>query len=683
MAEEDPWADYVTPAVPAPGADPWADFTTGAPTTEPTARITVRPPDKYREAAIADRQRIIDAAGEGLLNEGLTSRLTQGLGMGWTDDVMAAGATPLEMIRRGTLDPREGYRYARAFQDLTAEERAKKTAGLAGGTMEVLGGLTTGAGVLGAGTRAVAGRLPAWVKNTARNVTGAGTLGAIQGAGDAPTLAEVAPNAAMGGIIGGTVGAVVPPLAAGVGKAVRGTAQALQLTRLRNADQVATEQIAETARNAGVSPQEIVRQVTNANAAGQPYTIADALGHEGRRKLAGLAKTPGAQRERIIETLTARDLNMPIRTGSQVGRALGAPTTAEAASEALTQRAAREASPLYRAAEEVPTWSPRLQEFIDDPIARAGLRHGVELQRLRSVGSDRPFNPRDAMITDFNAAGDPIITGVPNMQTLHTLKVGLDRMIESNINPATGRLNARGNAIAGFQRRMLDEIDRRNPTYAEARRTYAGPMQQAAAVRVGEEMPSRGLAEDTLRTFSRLSPNQQEAARIGYATAVREPLERTGNYPGILRDKSIKGTQELEALSTYQGPRRPGEPDPLRQFLTREQEMAKTSKAAVGGSATAENLADMAAGPGAENVMGLLSSAARGQPMSALQNVWNIAKSYGRGESEAQRVRIAQALLAREPRELERIARNLEEHELRRRGVNPFVDRPPRYAPGE
>ena len=607
--------------------------------------------------------------------------------MGWTDDIMAGMATPFEMVRRGTTDPREGYRYARAFQDLSAEQRAKKTAGLAGGTMEVLGGLTTGAGVVG-GARAVARTLPiiqktvpAGVMNFAKNVGLTGTLGAVQGAGDAPTAADMPKSAAMGGIIGGTVGAVVPPVAKVLGSAGHHAARALQLTRLRNASKVATEQVAETARAAGVTPAEIVRRVTDANAAGQPFTVADALGHEGRRKLTALAKTPGAQRERIVEELTARDLNMPVRTGSEIGRALGAPTTAEAAAEQLTRRAAREASPIYRAAEQNPTWSPRLQEFIDDPIARTGLRHGVELQRLRSVGSDRPFNPRDAMITDFNAAGDPIITGVPNMQTLHTLKVGLDKMIQDNINPVTGALTARGNAIAGFQRRMLAEIDLRNPTYAEARRTYAGPMQQAAAVRVGEQMPSRGRPEDTLRAFNRLSPNQQDAARIGYANAVREPLERTGNYPGILRDKSMKGSQELEALSTYQGPRQPGAPDQLRQFLTREQEMAKTSKAALGGSSTAENLADMAQGPGAEQVMSLLSSTAHGQPVGMLQNALNIAKSFGRGESEAQRMRIANALLARDPRVIQRLAGQLEEHELRRRGVNPFVNRPPRYAP--
>jgi len=105
---------------------------------------------------------------------------------------------------------------------------------------------------------------------------------------------------------------------------------------------------------------------------------------------------------------------------------MGAPHTAEQASEALIQRAGRDAAPLYREAERHPAWNETIQRIIEDPISQAGLRHGVELQRLRTLGTDRPFNPRDAMITGFNEAGDPIITGVPNMQTLHTLKVGFD-----------------------------------------------------------------------------------------------------------------------------------------------------------------------------------------------------------------------------------------------------------------
>jgi hypothetical protein len=484
----------------------------------------------------------------------------------------------------------------------------------------------------------------------------------------------------VGGAVGLGLSAAAPIVGAGITPAIRAT----QLTRLRDPEKVAVENVAATMRAAGVSPQEIAQRVADARASGQPYTVADAIGKEGVRALTAMGKTPGAQRQEIAEFIAQRNLGMPYRVGEEVSRGLGVGGTAAQAREALIDRASREAGPIYRRAEGVPTWSERLQTFIDDPIARSGLRHGVELQRLRSVGSDRPFRPEDAMITGFNEAGDPIITGVPNMQTLHTLKVGLDRMIENEVNPATGRLNARGNAIMGFRNRMLGEIDELNPTYAQARRTYADPMRTAEAVETGRAMASRGRAADTVPAYQALSPNEQAGVRIGYNEAVREPLERTGNMPTILREKSPKGVAELSALSQYQGPLMPGRPDQLRRFLTREEEMQRTGTNVVGGPATAENLADIAARPSTADVFSTVSAAAQGNPIGFLRNAWEMTRGLRKGESEAQRVAITRQLMAMEPEEVQQLSDRIAQYELRRRGVNPWQpDRPPRYAPGQ
>jgi len=524
--------------------------------------------------------------------------------------------------------------------------------------------------VLG-GARAAAARIPftareipAGVMQWGKNTLKAGGLGAVQGAGDAPDVAGIPSGMTMGGILGAGVGGVVAPVvAAGAGPAAR----LLQVNRLRDPEKIATEQIAKVARDAGVSSEQIMREVADANAAGQPYAVVDTLGKAGERKLAAMAKVPGAQRDLITEQITTRDLNMPVRTGAEVGRGLGAPGTSEAAREALIERARAEAAPLYRQAEQHPTWSNRLQDIIDDPIARQGLRHGVEIQRLEAVGQGRPFNPRDLMITDFDAAGDPIITGVPNVRTLHTLKVGLDRMIEGEVNPATGALNARGRALDQYRRGLLAEMDAINPTYAEARRVYGGPMRIAQATRVGETMPFAGRWEDTMRAFGDLPPTEQQGVRIGYANAVRDPLERTGNFPTILREKSQKGMNELEGLSLYQGPRRPDEPDQLRKFLDREERMQRVSKAALGGPQTAENLADMGAGPGGlETALGLAHAAATGNPLSIAGKAMGIARQIGMGENEAQRMAISRALLAREPDAVRAMAARIAEHERRR-----------------
>ena len=45
---------------------------------------------------------------------GLTRRLAHGATLGADSTVLAGLETPLEMIKRGTFDPREGYNYAKA-----------------------------------------------------------------------------------------------------------------------------------------------------------------------------------------------------------------------------------------------------------------------------------------------------------------------------------------------------------------------------------------------------------------------------------------------------------------------------------------------------------------------------------------------------------------------------------------
>jgi hypothetical protein len=628
--------------------------------------------DKYRKAAEADLARPQPWG-----TQGYSQRV--GMGIPWSDEITAAALTPFEMARRGTLDPREGYAYAKARENLAGERTRANTPGALGAGAEVAGALATGAGVLGSGTRLGAATIggvtiPAKAVNYGVNVGKAGGLGVVTGAGEGDTFEERLKGAAIGGGVGTALGATLPAVAPVFG----GAARMFQVPRLRDPNKIMTEQVAKVARDAGVTMEELGNRMAAARAAGQTdFTIADALGKEGQRKLAAMAKTPGPARESITETLTARDLNMPQRVSDTVQRKLaGTQGTAEQAREALINQASTEAAPLYRQAEGVTTWSPRLQEFWDHPDIQRGLAHGVRRQARDAVGTGRPFDPNDYGITNFNAAGDPIITGVPNMRSIQAAKVGIDEMIDANRNQITGRLTAEGRSLANMQRRLLSEVDQINPVYRQARQAYSGPMQVEEAIRFGREMPGRGLAADTTRQYAARPPHQQAGIRIGYADAVTEPLQRTGNLPTILREKSLKGQQELEAMS-------PMGPATLRENLAREEIMQRTSRAALGGPQTAENLADMANAPGGMEALGLAGQAVSGNFMGALRGGKEMLSRIGRGESEAQRSAIARALLANEPAAVAAMQARIAEHELRRRGVNPFVTRSPRYRPGE
>jgi hypothetical protein len=658
--------------------------------------------DPYRAAAIKERDYLLSKGVP--LSEGYTRRLGMGAGMGWLDEAMAAGSVPFEMIKRGTFNPAEAYRYGIARERLTSEKARENTAGILGAGAELLGGVgsfgSVAAGVAPAAVKAAGegaaavknvaptlipgtGKaIPQWAVNTGKNAGVGAGLGVVSGAGEAevagPTgeWSNLPKSMATHGLMGGILGAALPPAIQAAGSGLGYVARAAQMPRLFAPQSIADQQIGKLARDAGVPPEQIVQRIADARASGQPgFSVADAIGNEGVRALTAQAKTPGAQREAITEALTTRATQRPQRVGEEVQQAFGAPGTAEEATNALITRAQEQSRPFYQQADAYPTWSNRLQEqFLDHPIAQAGLQRGRNIQSVEAAGNPNAPRRFDQITTNFDASGAPIRGNVDTMATINTMKIGLDDMIEKGLARNFGRPDRETAALIGFKNRMLGEIDAINPAYGEARRLYSEPMRIKDAVQVGQEMVTRGRPADTLRGIRGLAEAGREAelqgVRIGVADKALEPLERTGNLPTYLRAKSPKGVAETEALSLYQGPRRPGEPDQFRQFMNREEAMQRAETKALGGPATAENLADMAA---ADAAVGDMSGVARdlmtgnkvGLTMRALQSMGRFAQ----GNSEAQRMAITRALLETDPTAAQQMAARLAQREARARAL--------------
>src|SRR4029077_13588919 len=150
-------------------------------------------------------------------------------------------------------------------------------------------------------------------------------IGGVSGLGEGDTIEDRLKHGAMGTVLGGALGASLPAVIAGGSAAIR----ASRMPRLNDPQKIAIEHLTDTIGASKVAPADLVKRVADANAAGQPYAVADALGKEGQRKLASMAKVPGPQRDEITTFLRDRDLNMPARVGGQVERGLGVQGSAE------------------------------------------------------------------------------------------------------------------------------------------------------------------------------------------------------------------------------------------------------------------------------------------------------------------------------------------------------------------
>jgi hypothetical protein len=601
--------------------------------------------DKYKADArkLFERSRAAGASPEA----GIGRLYGQGATLEAADEIMAGLSTPFEMIRQRTFNPIEAYKYAKAQEDLALEEGRKK-AGWVGTAAEITGGIGSGIGLARGGITAARALAPnaGLVARSGASAADAGILGGVSGFMSGDGLEDRAKKGAIGGVLGAGIGGVAPTamqVASGVASPI------LSNVRARwNPQGFAETQVARGVMESGRAPQQIMREVVDANAAGQPFTVADAMGHSGQRMLSTVARAPGAGRTAAVEFLENRQAGQGARLTQQVDDALGSSGTARKSADELISMARNESSPFYKKAlERNAVWSERLQEFFDDPVTKRGLREGIEVQRLESLALGKKFDPKDYAITNFNEAGDPIISGVPNMRTINLVKKGFDNILEGYRDSTTGRLmlDERGRAIDAVRRSFLSEVDSINPDYKRARQLFSGPAQVRDAITTGGEAVSRGRAADNLAQFNLMGDAQKQGHRIGYADKLAERFERPAQGTNKARTlTSDKAQAELGAQSLYQGPELPGRADQLNRRLARENTMFDTRQKALGGSNTKENFAD-------DDVMGIdptiIGQLFTGNFTGAARSALTAGSNLLTGNTPAVREHVARILLQR------------------------------------
>lgn len=263
-------------------------------------------------------------------------------------------------------------------------------------------------------------------------------------------------------------------------------------------------------------------------------------------------------------------------------------------------------------------WSPRVQQFLDDPIAKSGLARGMEIQRLEALAQGRRFNPMELAITGVDDAGMPIVDKVPNLRTLDAIKRGLDDTLEQYRDKMTGRLvlDERGRAIEGVRKSLVSELDNltggAEGPYAQARASWAGPSQSMDAMARGNQFVNqdpRVLAE----MVAKMSPSDQGFFRIGVADKVREIVSRVQD--------GADATRRLFGNDRIRSQLRAVFPDDasfasFQKEMEREALFARTRNQVTGNSRTAYRTAgqeDMGldpAGPVGNAIMGNFGSAA-------------------------------------------------------------------------
>lgn len=133
-------------------------------------------------------------------------------------------------------------------------------------------------------------------------------------------------------------------------------------------------------------------------------------------------------------------------------------------------------------------WNPRIQRILDDPITKAGMARGLELERLEATGTYGTFDPKEYAVVGTTPEG-PVVGRVPNMKLLDATKKGLDAIIDDAKDPITRRINwdERLFKIDRIRRNLVGELRAANPDYAEALNTSGDYLSSSQAFDQGQK----------------------------------------------------------------------------------------------------------------------------------------------------------------------------------------------------
>lgn len=604
-------------------SDPWAEFT---PANDPYAELqqAKKPLDKYQKAAAEEYKKRKEAGvptGESVANE-----FVNGATFGAGSTISSVLQTPIEMLVRGTANPVEAYNYARAYNDLSRDKtredhRVAATAiNLAGG-LGVAGGLAKNGVTLVKEGQGLLSRVGAMAGEGAAY---GGLTGFNEGNGIEDRLSGAGKGAALGGAIGGALPVVGRALSSVAAPAVSNV-----MARI-DPEGSARARLARALSESGLTSAKVGREVENAANSGQGvYTVADALGKPGQELMSMVARAPGEGQTAVHNFLEARQAGQGRRLSNALSEGFDAPQTADQTVAAMRAQRTANANTNYEAAR--------------NSAGAVDVSPAIEAaDRNLYPGASRLFNPGTEVGSDtvtgvVSRAKTMLTNGKQNLSDFNEamqVKRDLDSIIEG-LNPTQQR------ALIPIRNALDEQLAATSGPYANARNVFRQQSREIEAVDQGRAAAARGRHEDTVPAFTAMSPGEQAGFRVGYADPLIEQTQ--GAAYGVNKARPFTSDAHQVEFLAFAAP---GQADNLTGRIARENTMFETRARALGGSKTADNLANEAA---AGIDPRIFWNALHGNWGAAASNAIHAGKNALTGNTPAVRAEIARLLMMRGP----------------------------------
>jgi hypothetical protein len=401
-----------------------------------------------------------------------------------------------------------------------------------------------------------------------RQVLQGGLSNAVLGGADAATRNG---DVIGGAITGGALGAAAPVASKVVG-AVASPFISNIMARL-DPEGYAARQVARGIAESGQSTGDIANAVQQATNEGQGvFNVADAMGNSGQRLLSSVARAAGPGRTDTVNALEARQAGQGRRVANALSEGFGTPQTAEQTRTAMTDARTAAADAEYGAVREdaQPVDVQNVIDHIDanvpaEPAAPDSTSGRLQRYRRMLTNGDEE-NPQN--LTDFE----------------HVQRVRSELSDEIQTARQAGQ-NNRARLLNQVLTRLDTSLENSSEGFRAANANFAQASRNIEAIDTGRAAALRGRAEDTIPAFQALTPEGQQAWRAGYADPLIEAAQ--GPAQGVNKARPLTG----DAFRDEAAAAAPGN-DLMQRRIGRENTMFETRNTALGGSKTADNLAD-------------------------------------------------------------------------------------------
>jgi hypothetical protein len=377
----------------------------------------------------------------------------------------------------------------------------------------------------------------------------------------------------------------------------------------------------------------------------KPLALVD-VGGENLKGLGGnVARAPGESRAIASTFLKERDEDAAKRLSADIQQHVSGGPTVFQATEGLLESRSMASSPLYKQAHALQNvWSPRLEQFLDDPALKAGMQRGYEIERLQSLARGEPITASQ-MGVDIGVDGSTKIMGKPNVRVLDMGKQGLDAMIADERNEITGRLSARGVALDQMRQayvKAIDEADK-SGVYKKARETWAGHSASLDALKQGRAVFGAS-PEENAAAVAKMSAGDREFYRMGVADLLKERLAK-GGFTGDESKQLVKNPWMRDQLRPAFKDK--ADFDAFVDAVTTERKMFDTKVGMVGNSASAGRIAEDVSETGNMGKLAQFGAQlASGHPIKAISGMWKAYQDLGLKPNPELNEKVAQILFS-------------------------------------